>query len=1414
MTEAVTLIPDYIFEVSWEVCNKVGGIYTVLATKAQLQERRWQEQLIFIGPDIWKGQNENPDFIEDKTLFKLWKQHAEEEGLKIKIGRWNVPGKPIAVLVDFTPYFHEKNDIFRSYWVNYHLDSITGQWDYIEPALFGYAAGKVIDCYYRCHINSTDKVIAQFHEWMTGTGVLYLKDNVPQIATVFTTHATVTGRVIAGNGLPFYRDFETFNAEQITRELNVVAKHSLEKAAAVNADCFTTVSENTAAECTKFLGKTPDIITHNGFDPSIVPDKTLFDVKRDVARKKIIHVARALFNQNVPENSLLVIKSGRYEFKNKGIDIFLDALASIKNNVSTGKTIVGLIFVPGHQTGPRKELQEKLAQLDFSAPPLFDEYLTHNLQGMDTDPVIGRIRQNKLDNSYSSRVKVIFVPSYMDGNDGIFNLSYYDLLIGFDLAVFPSYYEPWGYTPLESLAFNIPAITTDISGFGKVINTLFQGSQKGLYVVERNDDNEKEVVRKIAEIIESFTQKSDQEIHSLREEAHKISLAFSWDKQFIQYEAAYALALQKSLQRAELYANKPQAEPLTVSEEVETRPSWRSVTIQEALPEILSGLYRLSRNLWWSWNSEAEELFEYIDTGLWDKSHHNPVVFLQSINYRTIKNLQQDKIFLKKLQVIENKFDQYLKADLPNDQPRVAYFSMEYGIHNSIKLYSGGLGILAGDYLKEASDRGINMVAVGLLYKNGYFKQTLSIHGDQLVEPDVQDFSKLPLDIVKDKHGNPLKITLPFPGRQVYILVWKLDIGRVPLYLMDTFVNENSIEDRGITSRLYEGPKENRLRQEILLGLGGVQLLNELNIKPDVFHCNEGHAAFTCIGRIHELVQQENLSFEEAAHVIRATTLFTTHTSVPAAIDTFSEELLRPYFSHMVQHFNIEWRTFMNMGRAGAEDADGEFSMANLAARFSGEINAVSRIHREVSCKLFNVLWENYRPEELHIGYVTNGVHYSTWAANEWKSLYTKTFGEEFEKDLSNPSLWKKIDKVPDSTIWDIKNKLKKSLIEAIKYKLNAKLKASHESPRKIMEIVESLDERALIIGFAKRFVSYKRPDLLFSDRTRLKEILNNTKKPVLILYSGKAHPDDGIGNGFVKEVVTASIAAEFNNKILFLEDYDINLARLLIQGADLWLNTPNRCQEASGTSGMKAMLNGGLNFSILDGWWAEAYHEQIGWALEANPTYSRQDFQDELDAGIVYRTLENEIIPLYFKRNNEGIPEEWIGNMKAAIKASAGYTMTRVLNEYRQNYYRTLYERGKKICAEHFSVAREVVAWQKRITTAWRQIDVLSINTPGDTKRSTLTIEEFYAKVELDIGTLSINDVGIEIVILDKDPANFDSLHMIKEMSVVATSGERVTFESKLEGLQPGIYEYGFRIFPKSPLLKYRQDFPIVKWI
>lgn len=1407
--------PDYLFEVGWEICNKVGGIYTVISTKAPGIQKEFEDNYLLIGPDVWKETNSNPDFLEDKYIYRSWREHAEASGLRLRIGRWNIKSKPIVVLVEFTQYFQIKDKIFANFWERYQLDSISGQWDYIEPALFGYAAGRVIENFYEFNLSSRDKIIANFHEWMSGTGVLYLNDRVPQVGTVFTTHATALGRAIAGNHLPLYGDMNMYQPDSSARRFDIVSKFSLERAAAVNCDAFTTVSEITAKECAHFLGRRPDIVTPNGFDDSFVPSDGEFSVRRDMARTKLMQVARSMFNIDLPDDALLVINSGRYEFRNKGIDVFIDALANLNRDPELNRTVVAFITVPANQSGVSKKLVERLNNADFTEP-VEGRYLTHGLYDAEHDAVLSRAVMAGLGNKAVDKVKLIFVPSYLNGKDGIFNFPYYELLIGFDISVFPSYYEPWGYTPLESLAFHIPTVTTSLAGFGMWIRENETHPAPGAWVIERTETNTGQVINEIKNILLQFSNKNQEQVIEARQKAFDISRIALWHELTDRYKQAYNLALDKADSREELYRDKRTPDMLmTFPPKKFQTPVWNKVLIKPGIPERFNGLKRISRNLWWTWQPEVADLFSMIDPKLWVEHNHNPMVLLESLSINQMNELERNEVFTSKLDAIYEKFEAYMKKASRKPKHQIAYFSMEYGLHDTIQIFSGGLGILAGDYLKEASDSNINLIGVGLLYRYGYFRQTLSAHGDQVNTYNPQKFTHMPLKPVRTTSGDWLKITVALPGRNLYAKVWKLDVGRIPLYLMDCDIEDNSEADRFVTHQLYGGDWDTRFKQELLLGVGGIRMIRALGLTPDIYHCNEGHAAFIGIERLRLLVSEARFSFDQALELVRATQLFTTHTPVPAGHDAFSEDVLRTYIPHYAERLNIPWNTFMNLGRFIENKSDEKFSMSVLAAKLSQEMNGVSLIHGRVSREMFAGMYEGFFPEELHIGYVTNGVHLPTWASPDWQSLYTSIFGPEFLEKQYDKETWKKIYEVPDEEIWRLREAHRKVLINDVKSRLSVDLKMRQENPKNILRTIDTINESTLTIGFARRFATYKRAHLLFTNMERLEKLVNNKDRPVQFLFAGKAHPADRAGQDLIKKIIEVSKMPQFFGKVIFIENYDMTLASKLVQGVDVWLNTPTRPLEASGTSGEKAVMNGVVNFSILDGWWAEGYKPGAGWALSEERSYDNQQFQDELDAENIYNTFENEIVPAFYDRNKKGVPEKWVSHVKKTIAEIAPeFTMRRMLDDYFTRYYNGLIKRSTDLKDNDFEKVRQLAAWKRKVIRGWESIEVISVSIPDSTKKPLRLGENFVAEIVLNVNELIPSDIGLEVIFGHKVNDEVKRIAFVEEMTVAGVDGNIVTYFIEIRTEQAGVYDFAFRLYPKHPLLPHRQDFNLVRWI
>jgi phosphorylase/glycogen(starch) synthase len=1410
------LKPDYLFEVSWEVCNKVGGIHTVISTKALSLVNELKNNYILIGPDVWRDTEHNPEFIEDTQLFSSWKNKAFEEGLVVRIGRWNIPCKPIAIIVDFSKLIPQKDEILKKFWEEFKLDSITGQWDYIEPALFGYAAGRVIESFTSFHLSFRHRIVAQFHEWMTGTGLLYLKSKVPQIGTIFTTHATVLGRCIAGNNIPLYSKLEKYNADKISHEFNVASKQSLEKLSAIHADSFTTVSDLTAKECLQFFEKPVDLVTPNGFDDTFVPVNDEFQLRRIEAKIKFYEVAEALLAHEVAKDAIIVGTSGRYEFKNKGIDIFIESLGKLNKIGGLQKEVLGFILIPANHHGPRKDVFQNLQDKDSdNVLVLSNSYLTHYLIDPEFDPILKKIKEVGLNNSVDDKVKIFFVPCYLNGNDGIFDKHYYDLLIGMDITVFPSYYEPWGYTPLESLAFHVPTITTTLAGFGNWVNSYVAEPHAGIKVIPRTDDNDQEVVKQVTETLKLFLESDNQTRNQIKENANEVSKIALWSNLINFYHKTYNIALKKVENRTQQFMDRDRKEKLPTIDRIYrlNKPNWVRLIVQKNIPEKLSALDELSRNLWWSWNTDAVDLFESIDPELWVKCEQNPILFLEKITFTRYQELENNGEFVEKLHTIYLDFTSYMMNKYKRKSPKIAYFSMEFGLHTSLKIYSGGLGVLAGDYLKEASDRNADIVGIGLLYRYGYFTQQLSSTGQQIVAYDQQNFTQTLATPVRDENGKWRTITISIPGRNLYARIWKVEVGRTDLYLMDTDFEENLVQDRTITHHLYGGDIENRFKQEMLLGIGGIRTLKALGIEPDIYHINEGHAAFIGLEQLRSYIHDEKLSFADAMEVVRSSSLFTTHTPVPAGHDAFTEDLLRAYMSHYPDRLKITWDQFMDLGRMTPGNITEKFSMSHLAANLSQEVNGVSWLHGEVSKKMFAGLWPGYYHDELHVNYVTNGVHYPTWTAKEWRNLY-ESANPNLEKDYPKPA-WDQISNIADQKIWSIRNNQRKRLIEHIKVRLNNPDIIKYESPRHVVEIQERISDKALTLGFARRFATYKRAHLLFKDLKRLSDILNNVEHPVQLFFAGKAHPNDKMGQDLIKRIIEISKMPEFVGKILFLQNYDMELARKMVQGVDIWLNTPTRPLEASGTSGQKAAMNGVLHFSVLDGWWVEGYRQGAGWAIPQENLYAQQDYQDELDAELIYSLLENEIVPMYYQRNHEDIPEKWVSYIKKSIsQVASNFTSTRMMRDYENRFYFKLYERSKRMKENDFELAKRISSWKKRISRSWDSLEIIQVKQFNMAFEPIILGKDYTAELVVDLGELCVEDLGVELVVADLVESNEVKVKRVHAFTLDSVESTRATFKLSIVPVDPGAFDCGIRIYAKNPELPHRMDFCLVRWI
>ena len=842
-------------------------------------------------------------------------------------------------------------------------------------------------------------------------------------------------------------------------------------------------------------------------------------------------------------------------------------------------------------------------------------------------------------------------------------------------------------------------------------------------------------------------------------------------------------------------------------------PQWKNLTIKSRLPEQLKCLDELAHNMWWAWTYEARNLFKSLDEDLYEKVGHNPVLLLDRLGYDRKEAIVNDKAIMKNVKEVYAKFRAYMDVEPDKNRPSVAYFSMEYGLNQVLKIYSGGLGMLAGDYLKEASDSNVNLCGVGFLYRFGYFTQSLSMDGQQIAKYDAQNFNSLPIERVLDENGNQVVVDVPYLNYQVHALVWQVNVGRIKLYLLDTDNDMNSEFDKPITHSLYGGDWENRLKQEILLGIGGMLMLKKLGITKDVYHCNEGHAALCNLQRLCDYVDG-GMSFNQAMELVRASSLYTVHTPVPAGHDYFDEALFGKYMGGYPGRLGISWDEFIGMGRQNPDDHNERFCMSIFACNTCQEVNGVSKLHGWVSQKMFAPIWAGYFPEENHVGYVTNGVHFPTWTATEWRKVYDKYFDANFMNDQSNESIWHGIYNVADEEIWKTRMELKEKLIKFIRDKFTQQWLRNQGDPAKVVSILERINPNALMIGFCRRFATYKRAHLLFTDLDRLEKIVNDPEHPVLFFFSGKAHPADGAGQGLIKRIFEISRMPQFLGKIIFLEDYDMQLARRLVSGVDIWMNTPTRPLEASGTSGEKAEMNGVVNLSVLDGWWVEGYREGAGWALPQERTYQNQGYQDQLDAATIYTLLENEIIPLYYNKGKKGYSEKWVKVIKNSIATIAPhYTMKRQLDDYFDKFYIKEANRFKKLSANDNRLAKEIALWKEAVAERWDSLrvvdkDVKMLVEGGETGVN-YTLKYVIDEQGLD------DAIGLELVTLRPETDGSDrEVYSVHEFKMVGHEGNNYHFELTYEPDHAGSFRSCVRMFPKNANLPHRQDFCYVKWL
>ncbi|MDA8125442.1 MAG: alpha-glucan family phosphorylase [Deltaproteobacteria bacterium] len=1409
-----------LFEVSWEVCNKVGGIYTVITSKLPEAINAYGERYFLLGPDL----KTNPDFEE--TEEECWNRIREAVAIKeipCRFGRWKIPGEPKAILVGFGKKYDKDQLLFRL-WEDYGVDSIAGGWDYLEPVMFSYAASEVIETAYNLLVKPCGMgAVAQFHEWMTGAGLLGLKKRVPEIGTVFTTHATMLGRTLASSGMDIYTAMDRISPQREASAHNITAKCSMETASAREADCFTTVSEIAAREAKNFLGREPDLLTPNGLDIENIPDLAANRGPALASRKKLLAAAARFLHRELPDHTRIMVISGRGEFHNKGIDLFLSALGRLDAELDAEQSVLVFLFVLGGYTDLIPSLKNGAAKPDPGNPHI----ATHRLQNEASDPILQTCEQVGLRNHPQNRIQVIFIPAYLSGHDGFLNMTYYEALSGCDLGVFPSYYEPWGYTPLESAAYAVPTVTTDQAGFGLWAQQV-AGDCNGIIRLSRLGLPKEAIAHHLHDLLENFLSLNEAEVQCLRANARAAASRANWQTFFGNYEEAYARALSASLNRAETLTAEDLKDELkhVFAGMASVTPHFRSFTAVANLPQKISRLRDLAYNLWWSWNPRARELFSALDPKLWAGMGNNPVRMLETVSPERLQEASQNANYLTLYGQIFQQFDDYMKDKTPAEQigpanglkwaQPVAYFSTEYGLHETLPIYSGGLGTLSGDHLKTASDLNVPLIGLGLLYKNGFFKQVIDKNGIQIAEYPENDFSSMPVQIVRDDRGEAVQISLDLPGRTLYANIWEVHVGRVSLYLLDTDVPRNTAQDRKITERLYCAEPRTRIEQEILLGVGGIRVLKKLGIRPRVFHINEGHSAFLLFERIGALMTEEGLSFDEASEVVRGSTVFTTHTPVEAGNERFSKELIEYYFGNFVKWTGISWSQFWELGRK--ESGEGKpFFMTILALKMAHKSNAVSRLHGQVSRRMWRDVWKGFEEGDIPIGHVTNGAHVLSYVATRMKELLDTYLGMDWDRHMSDPERWNRVRDIPDTVLWRTRYEMRQRMVDFLRDDLAKNWMKFGYSKTWQEELFAKINPAALMIGFARRFAPYKRADMILSDRDRLDRILNHPTRPVHLIFAGKSHPNDEMGKELIKKVIDICKEERFRGKIFFVEGYDIRVARHLVQGVDVWLNNPRRPLEASGTSGEKVVVNGVLNLSISDGWWAEGYDGTNGWNIGpvVKGLTEESENVDEEDSQSLYTLLENSVIPLFYDREMSGLPEKWLAMIKRSMQTLVPkFNTERMLVDYYHNLYLPTAQREHELFRDNYRMARELADWKLKLPMRFSSLRLLDVSVEG-VRGDTIIVERpLSVTVRIDPGKMEPEELLVELVIGKKEGAGFAEPPECIPIAISGRGGKGVlTFSADYTVRQNGAYAYGIRVLPHHRHLAAKQETGLVYW-
>ena len=1215
----------HLFEVAWNVGDQPSKA-------ARSRVDRFGDRYVLVGPAT------SPGLFEPEDGFEGFEEGCRDAGVPVKAGRWRIPGRPRALLVDFANLRDRKDAILARLWRAHRIDSLFAGRDYVQAILFGHAAGIALAHWWReAATRHPGGAVVEVHGWSSGVSLLTMKELCPDVGTIFVVRETVLGRSPAARGNPIDADLPEPSLDAFAPEpLGFQSEHTVEAACAGAADLLAVTSEPAAEDVRRSLGRRADVVLPYGVDASALqalgsPDGRL------ASRTAVSRAAAAALGWSV-DGAAHVAAVSPGSSDDEGVDLFLDALAVLDRRL--GPPIVAWVFAPAPSSALKRDVADRLKG-GTAARPEGSGVSTHELLDAGGDAVERRCAALGLRNAVGHRVQVLRVPQVPTAGDGFFGTSREAVLAGMDLSCHLSASEPSERGPLESLALGVPAVVTDASGFGRFALSAHLAAFDGVIVLRGAGVSREDACIETAGILSRFiSDSSDPDAMALR--CRTTARDESWERTLPRHEDAWREALVRARARTEAAARAP----------------------EHPHPAALSGLSRLAENLWWTWDSEAQSVFEDLSPRAWRAARRSPVRMLHSVAAGGLPAAAHDPAFLSRISRVVARFDAYM-GDRPTAVPRtdlVAYLSAEFGIHESLPIYSGGLGILAGDHLKSASDLSLPLVGVGLLYRRGRVRQRVSPSGEQRLVAASTDPRDLPLHEVTDASGHSVRVEVPMAGGSVVARAWRVAVGRVDLYLLDTDVPENGPEDRTITHILYPSEPEARIRQEVVLGRGGIRLLRRLGLQPARVHLNEGHAAFAVLERVAELVHG-GATFAAARTAVRAATAFTTHTPIPAGHDRFPEGLASAHLADVPAALGTTMNDLLALAR---DPADGRFNMTRLAIAFSDHVNGVSKLHAEVSRRLLRDAWPGRGEKDVPVTAVTNGVHLSTWthpAIARWLGVEGRAItGDDFAKGAP---------KADPAGLWAARGTMRRHLLERVRAGLERAFVVRRLSTEIFDRMLQGLREEALLVGFARRFAAYKRAGLLLKDVSRLERLVSRADRPVRVFFAGKAHPDDRQGRGILRRVVEATRGGALEGKVFFLEDYGIALARTLVRGVDVWLNNPLRGLEASGTSGMKVAANGGLNVSVPDGWWPEAFDGENGWSVGAPAALDGGAGQDESDAASLYDIFESQVVPLFFDRGPDGVPSKWLARVVRSLSTIPPFFNTdRMVREYAATAY------------------------------------------------------------------------------------------------------------------------------------------------